>query len=56
MKNVEVHVFPGVQHGYMMPGSATAFDKKTYEFSMSRAVSLLERLRDSAGLAHRLDL
>jgi carboxymethylenebutenolidase len=56
MNNVEVHVFPGVQHGYMMPGNPKAFDRKTYEFSMSRAVSLLERLRDSAGLTHRLDL
>jgi carboxymethylenebutenolidase len=56
MKNVEVQVFPGVQHGYMMPSNPKAFDKKIYEFSMGRAVSLLERLRDSAGLAHRLDL
>ena len=24
MKNVEVHIFPGVQHGYMMPGNAKA--------------------------------
>jgi carboxymethylenebutenolidase len=45
MKNVEVHVFPGVQHGYMMRGNAKAFDQKTYEFSMGRALALLERLR-----------
>jgi carboxymethylenebutenolidase len=48
MKNVEVHVFPGVQHGYMMRGNAKAFDTATYEFSMARALALLERLR-SAG-------
>jgi carboxymethylenebutenolidase len=43
-KNVEVHVFPGVLHGYMMPG-AKAFDKKAYDFSMDRALALLEGLR-----------
>jgi carboxymethylenebutenolidase len=45
MKNVEVHVFPGVQHGYMMRGNAKAFDNGTYEFSMSTALAVLERLR-----------
>jgi len=45
MKNVEVHVFPGVQHGYMMPGSVKAYDKKSREFSMARTLSILETLR-----------
>ena len=45
MKNVEVHIFPGVQHGYMMRGNAKAFDSKMYEFSMRRALGILERLR-----------
>jgi len=45
MKNVEVHVFPGVQHGYMMEGNTKAFDKKMYDFSMERALAILERLR-----------
>src|SRR5262245_33101127 len=45
MSNVEVHIFPGVQHGYMMRGNAKAYDAKTYEFSMGRALALLERLR-----------
>jgi len=45
MKNVEVHVFPGVQHGYMMHGNMKAFDKKTYDFSMERALAILEGLR-----------
>jgi len=44
MKNVEVDIFPGVQHGYMMRGNAKAFDKKTYDFSMERALSVLKRL------------
>ena len=45
MKNVEVHVFPGVLHGYMMRGSAKAFDNNSYEFSMDRALAILENLR-----------
>lgn len=44
MRNVEVHVFPGVQHGYMMRGNAKAFDKKMYDFSLARALAILERL------------
>src|SRR5207302_8625013 len=44
MKNVEVHVFPGVQHGYMMRGNTKAFQKKMYDFSMERALAILERL------------
>ncbi len=45
MKNLELHVFPGVQHGYMMPDNAKAFDRKTREFSMERALAILEGLR-----------
>ena len=33
MKNLEVHVFPGVEHGYMMK-DAKAYDAKSYDFSM----------------------
>ena len=44
MKNVEVHIFPGVQHGYMMRGNPKAFDRKSYDFSMERALSVLQRL------------
>jgi carboxymethylenebutenolidase len=43
MKNVEVHVFSGVQHGYMMRGNAKAFDRNVYEFSMERALAILQR-------------
>jgi len=46
MKNVEVHIFPGVKHGYMMTGSAEGFDKKTRDFSMARALAILDGLRD----------
>lgn len=45
MKNVEVHIFPGVLHGYMMRGNAKAFDQKSYEFSMARALAVLMGLR-----------
>ena len=44
MKNVEVHIFPGILHGYMMP-DAKAYDAKTREFSMSRALAILDGLR-----------
>ena len=46
MKNVKVHIFPGVKHGYMMTGSAEGFDKKTRDFSMARALAILDGLRD----------
>ena len=45
MKNVEVHIFPGVLHGYMMRGNAKAFDQKSYDFSMTRALAILKGLR-----------
>lgn len=48
-KNLELHVFPSVLHGYMMPGNAKAFDAKTRAFSMARALAILEGLRGAAG-------
>ena len=45
MKNVEVHIFPGVLHGYMMRGNAKAFHQDTYDFSMKRALAILKGLR-----------
>jgi carboxymethylenebutenolidase len=45
MKNVEVHIFPGVLHGYMMPGSTKAFHAETRKFSMDRALAILNALR-----------
>jgi carboxymethylenebutenolidase len=47
--NVELHIFPGVQHGYMMPGSPKAFDPRTREFSMTRAVAILDGFRSRDG-------
>jgi carboxymethylenebutenolidase len=44
-KNVELHVFPGVLHGYMMRGNEKAFDAKASAFSMARALAILQELR-----------
>jgi len=44
MKNLELHIFPGVEHGYMMK-DAKVYDAKTYQFSMQRALAILEGLR-----------
>ena len=44
-KNVEVHIFPGVLHGYMMRDNTKAWHQKTYDFSMSRALAILDGLR-----------
>jgi carboxymethylenebutenolidase len=45
LKNVEVNIFPGILHGYMMPGNAQAFSAETRKFSMGRALALLEALK-----------
>src|SRR6266540_4295081 len=37
MKNVEVRIFPGVLHDYMMRGSPKEFHPETRDFSMARA-------------------
>ncbi len=50
MKNVEVHIFPGVLHGYMMKSNPQAFSPETYEFSMKKALGILESLRSDETL------
>jgi len=45
MKNVQVHIFPGVLHGYMMRRSPKAFDLAAREFSMARALAILDGLK-----------
>jgi carboxymethylenebutenolidase len=45
MNNVEVHIFPGVQHGYMMRAMPKAFDQATRDFSIRRALAVLDGLR-----------
>ena len=46
-KNVKLHIFPGVFHGYMMPGNVKAFDRKIRKFSMEQSLAILERLRSA---------
>jgi carboxymethylenebutenolidase len=45
MKNVEVHIVPGILHGYMMKSAPDVYDQKLYDFSMGRAFAILETLR-----------
>lgn len=50
MKNVEVHIFPGVLHGYMMRGNPKAFHEETCRFTMASALRILDGLRAGEGL------
>jgi carboxymethylenebutenolidase len=45
LKHLELHVFPGVKHSYMMPTSIDAYEPKLRQFSLDRACALLEGLR-----------
>ena len=45
MKNVEVHIFSGVLHGFMMRGSPKEFHPATRDFSMARALAIVDGLR-----------
>jgi carboxymethylenebutenolidase len=45
MNNVEVHIIPGVLHGYMMPGNPKAFHQATRDLSMNRTLVILGGLR-----------
>lgn len=45
MSNVEVKIFPGVLHGFMMRGNAAAFDQTAYDFAFERALAILGGLR-----------
>ena len=44
MPNVEVHIFPGVLHGYMMKWQVKAFSPETRAFTMGRALAILDGL------------
>ena len=46
MPNVELHIFPGVLHGYMFRMNPDAFHEPTRDFSMSRALAILADLRE----------
>ena len=42
---LELHVWPGILHGYMMRNNPQAFDAAKREFSMQRALAILGSLR-----------
>ena len=44
-KNLDLHIFPGILHGYMMKTAPKVYDQKLYDFSMGKAFALLEGLR-----------
>jgi len=50
LNNLDLHIFPGVLHGYMMPGAPDAFDRKTRDFSMARAKAILKGLRQTPAM------
>ncbi|MDB5810461.1 MAG: hypothetical protein JWN94_2583 [Betaproteobacteria bacterium] len=45
-KNVEVHIFPDVLHGYMMPGNEQAYSAETRKFSMEKALGIMNGLKN----------
>jgi len=45
MSNIELHIFPGIKHAYMMPDAGAAYDTKTREFSFACAFAILDGLR-----------
>jgi carboxymethylenebutenolidase len=53
MKNVEVNIFPGIDHGYMMKESVKAFDQEKRDFTMQRTLAILQGLRSEASEALR---
>jgi carboxymethylenebutenolidase len=42
--NVEVRVFPGVHHGFMMKSNPQAFSRPAYDFLFGRTLAMLEAL------------
>ena len=42
--NVEVHIFPGILHGYMMKWQVKAFSEEKRAFTMGRALAILDGL------------
>lgn len=43
--NLAVHIFPGIQHGYMMRENVKAWSPETYAFSIDKTVAILSSLR-----------
>lgn len=43
--SLAVHIFPGIEHGYMMRENTKAWSPTTYEFTMGKALDILHSLR-----------
>ena len=43
--SLDLHIFPGILHGYMMKTAPKVYDQKLYDFSMGKSFALLEGLR-----------
>ncbi len=50
MQNVEVHIFPGIKHAFMMHNAGPAYDQKTRDFAMGRAYAILDGLRNTPAM------
>ncbi len=51
MSNVEIEIYPGVQHGYTAPSSAKAWHPEATAKSWRRAVEILNELRETEAAA-----
>jgi len=49
-KKLDLNVFPGILHGFMMPSHEEAFDRKTRDFAMTRAKTILAGLRGASAM------
>ncbi len=43
--HLSLHIFPGILHGYMMRSNTKAWSEPTYDFSMGKALELLQALK-----------
>jgi carboxymethylenebutenolidase len=50
INNLDLHIFPGVLHGFMMRAMPAAFDRKTRDFTMARANAILDGLRGAPAM------
>lgn len=50
IENLDLNIFPGILHGFMMPSHAEAFDRTTRDFAMNRAKAILSSLRGAPAM------
>ncbi len=51
MADVDITIYPGVQHGYSAPSSTKAYDEDATRNSLRRAVEVINGLRDADAVA-----